>query len=199
MREILRCSSLEQKRERIGELKPNTQTWVVSDLQSKWHLQKEMLRTHGVLEQTTILRATELWEKLSFQLLPDQHLLSRELAQTLFWNWIQPMNLPWARSPRSVPIVLTQMQMWMSIFCDPDYEQNMQEWFTENQDAYVRWGHWFELCAGIWMRCQSEGLAMVSWLPAVLLSQDLTRVHWGKEVSFYLGPQISQVEVQLFR
>ncbi|NJL25494.1 MAG: hypothetical protein HC902_10190 [Calothrix sp. SM1_5_4] len=199
MLEILRCRNLEEKRRVFAGHDPRKQTWVVSDLQSKWQLQKELLVREGVLEQSSVVRATELWKQLSFQLLPEARLLSAELAQTLFWNWIEPMKLPWAKSPQAVPVVLNQMQMWMSIFSDPRHEEIMPHWFQENPESYVRWGHWFELCAEIWRRCRDEGLVMVAWLPAVLLSRDLSGLLWKKELVFDLGAQVSQVEGQLIK
>jgi RecB family exonuclease len=199
MLEILRCSTSNDKLGMFNDIDADRETWIVSDLMSKWHLQRELIQRRGVLEQTAVLRATELWQRFAFQLFPRTHILSHELAQTLFWNWIEPMNLPWARSPQAVPVVLKQMQMWMSVFSDPNFEDLMGQWFRDNPESYVRWGHWFELCAEIWKRCQRENLLMVSWLPAMLLSQDLTKITWTKPLTFDLGPQISQVEGQLIQ
>jgi len=197
--EVVRRNSPEEKRLLFTEVDADRDTWIVSDLQSKWHLQKELIQKRGVLEQTAVLRATELWQRLAFQVAPQLHPLSNELAQTLFWNWIQEMNLPWARSPQAVPVVLNQMQMWMGIFSDPHFEDIMSQWFKDNQESYVRWGHWFELCSAIWNRCQEQNYVMVSWLPAVLLSEDLGRLKWRRSLTFDLGPQISQVEGQLIK
>ncbi len=199
MLEILRCSSSDEKLALFNAVDPDLDTWIVSDLQSKWHLQRELIRRRGVLEQTAVLRATELWKRFAFQLFPRTHILSHELAQTLFWNWIEPLHLPWARSPQAVPVVLKQMQMWTSVFSNPHFEDLMGQWFQENPESYVRWGHWFELCTTIWKRCQDENLLMQSWLPAMLLSQDLNRLKWEKPLTFDLGPQISQVEGQLIQ
>ena len=172
---------------------------MVSDLQSKWHLQKELLERDGVLEQTCVMRATELWRHLGFQAQPGVRLLSPELAQTLFWNWIQPMNLPWAKSPHAVPVVLNQMQMWMTILSDPRAGDIMGEWFEANGESYVRWGHWFKLCLEIWRRCREERVMMVSWLPAMLLSGDLNDLRFDRALTFDLGAQVSQVEGVLIK
>lgn len=194
MLEILRCDRPEDKRELFGKLQPERESWIVSDLQSKWHLQKELLNRDGVLDQSAVLRATELWKKLSFRMFPEVHLLSSELAQTLFWNWIEPKGLPWARSPQVIPVVMSQMQMWMGVFADPNHEDIMSQWFQDNQESYVRWGHWFELCAELWRRCQDENLLMVSWLPSLMLQNDLSELRWERDLIFDLGPQMSLVE-----
>ncbi|MGZ3722718.1 MAG: PD-(D/E)XK nuclease family protein [Bdellovibrionales bacterium] len=199
MLQILSCSRPEDKRALFTDFDPQGHTWVVSDLQSKWHLQKVLLDKHKVLEEQAVKRATELWKHLAFQVIPDARILSNELAQTLFWNWIQPMNLPWARSPQAIPVLLNQMQMWMSIFADPQHEEIMAQWFDDNKESYVRWGHWFELCSLIWNRCQEQNLVMASWLPAVILSHDVSELQWPRAMTFDLGPQISQVEGVLLR
>jgi RecB family exonuclease len=197
--EVVPCARPEAKRDLFAQFEPSSAAWVVSDLQSKWHLQKELLARFGVLEQSCVLRATELWKHFAFQLRPDLRLLSPELAQTLIWNWIEPLRLPWAKSPQAVPVILKQMQMWMSLLSDPRHQEVMPEWFAANPEAYVRWGHWFELCAQIWQRCSDENLVMVNWLPAILLNEDLSRLQWSRALTFDLGAQISQVEGQLVR
>ncbi len=199
MLEIISCRRPEDKAILFNNFDPRAATWVVSDLQSKWHLQRQLLNRHQVLEGTAILRATELWKHFAFQLQPEARLLSLELAQTLFWDWVRPLNLPWARSPQIIPILINQMQMWMSLFADPQYEDIMSQWFKDNAESYVRWGHWFELCAQIWQRCQSENLVLLSWLPALLLNRDLKRLTFARALTFDLGPQISQVEGLLIR
>ena len=199
MLNVIRVQTLEEKRALFQGLDPAADAWVVSDLQSKWHLQKELLERAGVLEQSTVLRATELWRQLNFQIAPETHPLSLELARTLFWDWIRPMELPWASSSRAVPVVLNQMQMWMTIFSNPDHPGIMSEWFAENQESYVRWGHWFELCATLWERCRERHLAMTSWLPALLMNHDLSGLRLKRNLIFDLGPQVSQVEGQLIR
>lgn len=199
MLEILRTSNPDDKRRHIVDFDPRQSTWVVSDLQSKWHLQSTLLDRHGVLEQSSILRATELWKHLAFQVDPSLRLLSPELAQTLFWNWIEPLGLSWARSPQVVPAVLRQMQMWISVFAAPDHKELMAAWFKDNPESYVRWGTWFELCSELWNRCEEQRWMMMNWLPGFLLAQDLSDLHWDKNLIFDLGPQISLVEGQLIK
>ncbi len=199
MLEIQRCVSLQAKREAFAHFKPNSQTWVVSDLQSKSQLQNELLDRFGVLTNDCVMRATELWKSLSFRIQPNLQLMSPELAQTLFWNWIESMELPWARSPQTVPVLLKQMKMWMNLISSDRSEEIMAQWFQDHPESYVRWGHWFELCGILWKRCQEKNLMMLDWLPAMLVGQDLHGLQWPKQLIFDLGPQISLVEGQLIR
>jgi hypothetical protein len=199
MLQLIRCAGLADKHALFREFSPRDQTWVVSDLQSKWHLQELLLKKETALEDLAVRRATELWKHFAFQLLPRSRVLSNELAQTVFWNWIQPMDLAWAQSPRAVGVVLNQMQMWMSIFADPNHPDLMSQWFGDNPESYTRWGHWFELCALIWRRCQEQSLVMTSWLPAMILNHGVADVQWERALTFDLGPQISQVEGLLIR
>ncbi|MGE3683832.1 MAG: PD-(D/E)XK nuclease family protein [Bdellovibrionales bacterium] len=199
MLEVLRCPDPETKRRHFAEIDASRHTWVVSDLQSKWQLQSELLDRQGVLAQCAVMRATELWKRFAFQLHPEVRLLTPELAQTLFWNWIQPMNLSWARSPQAVPVVINQIRMWINVLADPQYEVIMAEWFQENEDCYVRWGHWFELASTIWKRCQERNLVMVNWLPGLLLARDASQLQWTRTLTFDLGPRITRVEGQLIK
>jgi hypothetical protein len=61
MLEIWACESPERKQELFERANTQTDSWIVSDLQSKWHLQRKWLDRDGVLDQTAVLRAGELW------------------------------------------------------------------------------------------------------------------------------------------
>lgn len=199
---MLTVKSVRNSEEKIAifsEADPSQDSWIVSDLQSKWHLQREWLRERGVLEQASVVRAGELWKQFAFQLRPDIRLLSMELAQTLIWNLVEPKRLPWLRSPQSVSVILKQMQMWVSVFAHEGYKDVMAEWFTANPESYVRWGHWFELCSELWESFQKQNLMLAPWLPGFLLSEDLDRLKWDKRLIFDLGSQVSQVEGQLIQ
>lgn len=183
----------------FSEADPARQAWVVSDLQSKWHLQRQWLERYGALEQNSVLRAGDLWKHFAFQLRPELRLLSMELAQTLIWNLVEPKRLSWLRSPQSVSVILKQMQMWVSVFGNSGYRDLMAEWFGANPEAYVRWGHWFELCAELWETFQEQNWMLAPWLPGVLLNENLSSLKWDKELIFDLGAQISLVEGQLLQ
>lgn len=187
------------KAEIFAKADPSSAAWVVSDLQSKWHLQRQWLERYGALEQNSVLRAGELWKHFAFQLRPEMRLLSMELAQTLIWNLVEPKRLPWLRSPQSVSVILKQMQMWVSVFGNSGYKELMAEWFGANPEAYVRWGHWFELCSELWETLQEQDLILAPWLPGVLLNEDLSSLRWDKKLIFDLGAQVSLVEGQLIR
>ncbi len=197
MLQVQRVRDTQEKSNLFGQADPARDCWIVSDLQSKWHLQREWLAQYGALEQTSVLRAGELWKHFAFQVRPDLRLLSMELAQTLIWNMVEPKRLPWLRSPQSVGVILKQMQMWVSVFGNEGYKELMAEWFTANPDAYVRWGHWFELCSELWESFHEKNLILAPWLPGVLLNEDLSALKWEKNLIFDLGAQISLVEGQL--
>jgi RecB family exonuclease len=194
---VRHCSKPEQKVEIFAEADPQRDSWVVSDLQSKWHVQRRWLDQTGALEQIAVVRATELWRQFAFQLKPDLQLVSPELAQTLIWNWLEPRQLPWARTPQSVAVVQKQMQMWVSVFAHPEYKTVMAEWFAANPKAVERWGHWYVLCSELWDWFCERDWILKEWLPGWLLNQDLAQVQWPRPLIFDLGAQITQVEGQL--
>jgi RecB family exonuclease len=197
MLSVLRCSKPEQKQEIFAGATPQTDSWVVSDLQSKWHVQRRWLDQCGALEQTAVVRATELWRQLAFQLRPDLQIISQELAQTLIWNWLEPRKLPWARTPQSVTVVQKQMQMWVSVFAHPEYKTVMAEWFSSNEQAVARWGHWYVLCSELWEWFGERNWILKEWLPGLLLNFDLESTVWPRRLIFDLGAQVTQVEGQL--
>jgi len=199
MIELVTCDRPDQKQEFWSTFNPQSQTWVVADLQSKLSLQKHILAKYGAFEEDAVLRATELWRKLAFQVRPELRILSPELAHSLIWSWIQPLKLSFARTPQAVPVVLNQMQMWMSLYARGENIEIMAGWFRDHPESYVRWGHWFELGLSLWRRCQDENLVLTSWLPALMLGQDLSSMVWPKQMILDLGPRMTPVEGQLLR
>lgn len=199
MLKVRHCSRPEQKNDIFAEADPQTDSWIVSDLQSKWHVQRKWLDQVGCLEQNAVVRATELWRQFAFQLRPDLQLISQELAQTLIWNWLEPRQLPWARTPQSVAVVQKQMQMWVSVFAHPEYKTVMAEWFSSNPQAVARWGHWYVLCSELWDWFVERNWILKEWLPGLLLNFDLEQIQWPRRLIFDLGAQITQVEGQLIQ
>lgn len=197
MLKIHKCASPADKQLRREHLDPKTQAWIVSDLQSKWHLQEQLLQEKKVLEEQAVLRASEFWRKASVQILPSTRLLSAELAQSLFWNWVEPLQLPWMRTPSSLRVLLQQMRSWIGVFADPQGPEQMAAWFQENPESFVRWGQWFELSRVIWEKCVEHNVILPNWLPALLLHQDLSRLEIPKHLIFDLGVQMTPVEALL--
>ena len=91
MLEVWPCKNASERREYFLKASSERDSWIVPDLQSKWHLQSRWLEARGVLEQSAVLRATELWRQIAFQVCPDVRYISQELAQTLIWNWLECM------------------------------------------------------------------------------------------------------------
>ena len=56
MLKIQFCARPEDKREIFAATDLRAGSWVVSDLQSKWHLQKQLLEKNSVLEERSILQ-----------------------------------------------------------------------------------------------------------------------------------------------
>ncbi|MGE4130869.1 MAG: PD-(D/E)XK nuclease family protein [Bdellovibrionales bacterium] len=178
---------------------PALQTWVVSDLQSKWQVQRDWLRAKGALESVSVLRATELWRSLIKQGYEDVQILSPELAQTLIWRWLEKKNLSWIKSPQSVNIVLGQVQTWMTCLTHPDPAPILAEWLRANPEAYQRWGGWLELVSELWSDFREKRWLMAGWIPGYLLNEDLSLLQWPKQIVFDLGAQLTLAEGQLIQ
>lgn len=185
------------KQARIESWDPRNESWIVSDLQSKWELQKLAIDRIRAISDSAVLRTTDLWRRLAQIYLPDLEILSPELAVTLFGDWIHQRDLPWAKSAQSVQLVMQQIQRWLVMYSDPHHEAALKEWFAEHPESFAHWGHWYYLGQEIWERCQAERLALPAWLPALLLQFDLSNGVATRKLIFDLGPQISPVEMAL--
>lgn len=186
-----------EKMKLIQSFDPQTQTWVVSDLQSKWELQKLFLESHSVLDENSILRASEFWTKILFRAQPDIKIISSELLDQWIWGWLKKNPNSWSRVVDSAKSIRLHLEFFAPIFSHQGSEELMEEWFEKNPDSLIRWRHVFEVCKRVWSDLDKEKLLTVSLIPSRFLESGVSQTLWDKSLIFDLGPCSRGIEKKL--
>ncbi|NCN95616.1 MAG: PD-(D/E)XK nuclease family protein [Bdellovibrionales bacterium] len=190
---VVSVKKFSQKLDRLESFNPKTDTWVVSDLQSKWEIQDVLLKKELVLEEDAVLRASEFWARLLFRVSPDWSLISKELFDQWIWSWMDKNDLVWLKSTDSAGLLHKHLEFFIPLFLEPNSSELMEEWFENNPDSVIRWRHIYEVCRSLWSELCELKMVSPSLVPMVLLyelkSKDLTKPLWTRQVFLDLGPK----------
>ncbi|MEO0337298.1 MAG: hypothetical protein AAF202_12955, partial [Pseudomonadota bacterium] len=99
MLQVTAIQNFEQKQKVLNAFDPETQTWLVGDLRSKFEIQKQLLAKHGFLAEDAVLRASELWTKWAFRLAPEFRVVSSDYMRGFLSQFLAEQDMPFAKSP----------------------------------------------------------------------------------------------------
>jgi hypothetical protein len=199
MLNLIPCASLADKENFLATAPLVHLSWIVSDLQSKHELQKRLHRRLPYVEETHVLRASELWKKLFLRWDPAMRLISPELTQVLLREWLQKFDLPWARSAQSQKSLVTYLEQFLPFLVHAQGEELLLSWLEEHPDAQVRWRSWFELSKHAWQFLLEQKQMPLSLAAPALLGAEVASLHWEKGFVFDLGSAIAPLEVELIQ
>lgn len=194
---IVEISDFSHKQKIFNEFVPLNSSWVVADLQSRSFLQSALLKEHVAIEDASVMIANELWRDLLFNCDPEYRVISEDLARSLVWDWVKPLNLSWAKTPASARRILQQLDYLSPILASEGSESVINEWFNENPESLFRWGHWFQIGKRLWKEFESRKLCLNIWIPSLLVQKYKPR--WHRNLFVDLGVRSSGVEHQVIQ
>ncbi len=193
---ILCLESPSDRSKLLKDFDPMTQTWLVSDLKSKAYIQNELLTTHAVLPEESLLRASEFWKRLFVRFKPEYRIVSEGLATLMIGDWLKERG-DWAQTPGASEMAYAHLSYLMPIFAHGSGIEGMKAWFAANPAAHERWGHWFVECFYLWNQFEKNHLAAPAWLGAHLMNIDVGEV-WKRPLWVDLGQRMLTVETEIF-
>lgn len=199
MLKIISISSADERHQILKEFDPRVQTWLVADLTSKSEIQKILLQKYEVLEEDSVLRATELWTKIFKQTFPTYRIVSNSLIQTLLKKWLLQQNLSWAQSGKAAESLFTYIQQLLPILVRQDHEEVVIPWFQENTASFVKWGAWYETATRAWGHLQDLKLIPSRWISSFLSGQVDDLKSWNRSMVVDLGSELTGVEAELIQ
>ena len=194
---VCRIQDAEAQRRILDRFDPLTQTWIVSDLNSKLDLTRRLLQTRDFIPGTSVLRASELWRQLATRLRPDLQIISKEFGLTLISQRLALMSEDWMRSPGAPKTAYEYLTQLMPILSHPTGPEMVGEWFKENSASESRWGKWYTLARELWDRFVSEGFLAPPWICGVLINEEGLTQAWLKPMIVELGAELNQVEADI--
>lgn len=172
-------------------------TWVVSDLTSKIAFQKELFETQKIIPDESLLRAQELWIKLTKRLRGDLRFVSSETAQMITQQLLANADDEWKKRPGVSRLVHSYMQILLPLL---SHEQNfdaMKDFFLKTPDTFQKWGHWYLLSHEVYKYFLNEKMILSTWASSILVNENDFATVWNRKLIFDLGAQIQPIESEL--
>lgn len=193
------CSPSEKSRY-LQNFDAGRATWVVSDLRNKFEIQKIILSRQSFYEDSSVLRASELWRALLKRTSPEMKMVSSDFISTWVQEQLRKMSNDESRTrfaANAHQVVVEMMDLMASVYTHPQGGSRMREWFEDNPESLQRWGGWFLLSEEIFQNLMAEKTLCSKWSASYLQGQSHWKPFWERPLIFDLGSQLSQVEADL--
>lgn len=176
-------------------------TWVVSDLRSKFEIQKLLLQKQGFYEDLHVLRASELWRMLLRRVRPDLRIVSSDLIRALVRDQMESLDLP--LGPSADQAICDFMDQFAPVIFHQGGAENLKEWFEKNPRSFERWGSWYRIAEQFAQYFLEKRWLAPAWVASVLYqelqSKDKLDSIWSQGLIFDLGCELTQTEADLIQ
>lgn len=202
MLKVVRVSHPQEKQKWLEAFDPDTQTWLVSDLRSKFEIQQKILKTRAGYEDWTIYRASELWRLLLKRVRPEMQIVPRDFALSLLRDRLQQARIELSSNllqPQSSPTLLGLMDLFAPLFYHADGESILKEFFLQEPLAAERFELWSSLAKKFFDEFLEQKWILPSWIPALLNQSSNLCEFWQRPLFVDLGANLRQSEVELFK
>lgn len=189
-----------QIQEIFEQYSPREQSWLVSDLRSKFELQQKIISRDGHFIDESVLRASDLWKLLLKRLAPEIRLVSDPFARSLLRTILDEKESILGVNSSAEDTVFSYIDQMASILFHPDGTKQLEEWFESHPEAKNRWREWYlraRYCALVLLN--EHRVITADWITAFLQTfNDLERV-WKTPLIVDLSGEITRVEAELLR
>ena len=128
MLKVVAFSHSDQKLEFLELFDETTQTWLVSDLRSKFELQSHFLDLAEAYEDLSIYRASELWRLLLRRLRPELRVAPREFLMAWLTDFLKKISATTGETllqPQSAKTFVALMDLFAPVFLNPNGSEHL--------------------------------------------------------------------------
>lgn len=201
---MLRVSEIEDRkpvhdllRQRVQDTSAPQQTWVISDLRTKFEIQDFFLKEKGFYTEETVLRISDLWKKILLRVDPEIRVLTPQAAQMHLRYFLREYSMHVELKDSSDPTLLKWMKDLAVLHFHPEGSDRLDDWFAEHPQQSQLWKDWWLRSRAAFSYFESKKLLLPQWIPAYLQSvPDLSRF-WNRDLIVDLGGQMTSVEAGL--
>lgn len=199
MLKVLQIPYPQAKKPFLENLDPARETWLVSDLRTKFEIQQTLLARFQGFEDWSVFRASEMWRQLLKRYLPEYRLVSKDFLRAMVKEGLREHLEKTKRtlSLNSDDLVFEFMDLFASVYSHPNMEELLSAWFRENQQSEARWGAWFELGDIFFQKILAQKTIAASWTPGILANQVGSNLKLSRKIYVDLGSQLSRIEAEL--
>lgn len=196
---MLKCHIIanpELKAEVFESLFTSNRCWVVSDLESKFWMQRFLRnKVQSIVAADRVVRASELWQKIILQIDPQWQVLSPILAKLLIEKWMGESAQTQLSQKDSAKAFQTIGQI-LPLLTHEQAKDALEEWFQEDPKSKERWNEWYQAGSMLWQSFYKKKMIPMEWMKAVLINEELDHLAPDSYV-FDLGLDIDDVESEL--
>lgn len=200
MLQIIPIESRSQISEIFAKYNPREQSWLVSDLRTKFELQQKILGREGQYIDESVLRASDLWKILLKRLDPGLRLVSDPFARSLLRTIMDEHADVLGVNSSAEDTVFSYIDQMSAILFHPEGTNRLEEWFQTHPESMNRWKEWYlraRFCA--LKLLQDHRVITADWITAYLQNfNELERV-WNIPLIVDLSGEISRVEAEILR
>lgn len=200
MLQIIPIKSRSQVTEVFANYNPRAQSWLVSDLRTKFELQQKILAREGQYVDESVLRASDLWKLLLKRLDPSLRLVSDPFARSLLRTIMDEHAEVLGVNSSAEDTVFSYIDQMAPILFHPDGTSRLEEWFETHPEAQNRWKEWYLRARFCALKLLHEHHVITAdWITAYLQNfNELERV-WNIPLVVDLSGEISRVEAEILR
>lgn len=179
---------------------PRQQSWLVSDLRTKFELQQRILEQDGQFVDESVLRASDLWKILLKRLDPQLRLVSDPFARSLLRTLMEENAEILGVNSSAENTVFAYIDEMAAVIFHPEGTARLEEWFETHPEAQNRWKEWYLRARFCALKLLHEHRVITAdWITAYLQNfTDLERV-WTLPLVVDLGGEVSRVEAEILR
>ncbi len=183
----------------LKNFNPETGTWVVADLKAKLEVQQELFKTHKVLPEESVLRASELWLHIYKSLGIDTKIISQAFAKAFLIEQLEAEEEAWLKVPGAHKTLFEYVRQLFPLIIYPEAEDLIKPWWAENTGPLMRWGRWFFYAKKYVNLFLEQGWILQNWVPYILNNDYAEEISWNRNLYIDLGSQLTQSEAVIIK
>ncbi len=200
MLQVIPIESRSQISEIFANYNPRSQSWLVSDLRTKFELQQKILSREGQYVDESVLRASDLWKILLKRLDPGIRLVSDPFARSLLRAIMDENAEVLGVNSSAEDTVFSYIDQMAAVIFHPEGTQRLEEWFESHPESMNRWKDWYLRARFCALKLLHEHRVITAdWITSYLQNfNELERV-WDIPLIVDLSGEISRVEAEILR
>ncbi|MBV2169199.1 MAG: PD-(D/E)XK nuclease family protein, partial [Bdellovibrio sp.] len=200
MLQVIPIESRSQISEIFANYNPRSQSWLVSDLRTKFELQQKILGREGQYVDESVLRASDLWKILLKRLDPGLRLVSDPFARSLLRAIMDENAEVLGVNSSAEDTVFSYIDQMAAVIFHPEGTSRLEEWFENHPEAMNRWKDWYLRARFCALKLMHEHHVITAdWITSYLQNfNELERV-WNIPLIVDLSGEISRVEAEILR
>jgi RecB family exonuclease len=202
MLKVVCLSHSDQKSPFLENFDETKETWLVSDLRSKFEVQSFLLARTSGYEDLSVYRASELWRLLLRRLRPELQIAPRDFISSWLTHQLKKMaaggNNPMLQ-PQAAKSFLAMMDLFAPVFLHSQGPARLSEFFEAHPSAAERWKNWSELSYALFQVILREKWILPAWIPSILAQEEKLEDVWSRPLWVEMGAGLRQSEVELLK